>query len=194
MKRFFNLSVRLRGMILRWYLICCGCKCGRGLKCKQWPLFRNFPKGNIEIGDHVNIGWRITFDIAPTAVLKIGHRVNLTQDIVLGATQHIQIGDDSLVAEFVSIRDNDHGLDENVSIACQRVVAEPVVIGCDVWVAAGVRVLRGARIADGCVIAANAVITRKVVCLGYGIYGGVPARCLGERVSREKKMHSEETS
>lgn len=171
--RFRNLWYRCQGSALALFLRLCGCRAGRGLKCKRWPLFRQIPHGNIMIGDNATIGWRITFDIAPNAVLKLGHRVNLTQDIVLGAAEHIEIGNDSLVAEFVSIRDNDHGLDADECIARQASVSEPVAIGCDVWIAAGVRILRGSRIADGCVIAANAVITRKVSCSGYGIYGEI---------------------
>ncbi|MGE4563474.1 MAG: acyltransferase [Victivallaceae bacterium] len=183
--RLCNIYYRLLGIALRFFLRICGCRAGRGLKCKSWPLFRQIPHGNMVIGDHVTIGWRIAFDICPDAVLRIGNRVNLTQDIVLGAAKHIEIGDDSLLAEFVSLRDNDHGLGADQCIARQEPVSEPIVIGRDVWIAAGARVLRGGRIADGCVIAANAVFTRKTESVDYGIYGGIPARCLGSRTGRK---------
>lgn len=54
-----------------------------------------------------------------------------------------------------------------------------VVIEDDVWVGANCALLDGAHIGTGAVIAAGAVVSRPVE--PYGIYGGVPARKIGER-------------
>ncbi|QPF90822.1 DapH/DapD/GlmU-related protein [Bradyrhizobium commune] len=58
-----------------------------------------------------------------------------------------------------------------------------VVIGNDVWIGHAVIVLPGVTVGDGAVLAAGAVVTRDVQ--PYTIVGGVPARQIRERFSRE---------
>lgn len=58
-----------------------------------------------------------------------------------------------------------------------------VVIGHDVLISHGVRILEGVRIGDGAVLAAGALVRTDVE--PYAIYGGVPARKLGQRFDDE---------
>ncbi len=60
---------------------------------------------------------------------------------------------------------------------------ENVMIGNDVWIAAGAHILRGVTIGDGAVIAANAVITKDVP--PYTIWAGVPARQINVRFKKD---------
>ncbi|QFU74611.1 acyltransferase [Halioglobus maricola] len=178
---FRNRVFRLKGMILKAVFIMLGCKVGRGLKCKGFPIFRTFPRSNFYIGDNVNIGYRITFDVASSGELILHDNVNLTQDIIISAIERVDIGDKALVAEHVSIRDGDHQFSANEEIVRQPLSGQAVSIGNDVWIGAGVRVLKGSRVSSGCVVASNSVITKNVQMDEGGIYAGIPATKIGER-------------
>ncbi len=53
------------------------------------------------------------------------------------------------------------------------------VIGADAWIGFGVFIKQGVRIGRGAIIGARAVVTKDVP--PYEIWGGVPARKIGER-------------
>lgn len=58
-----------------------------------------------------------------------------------------------------------------------------VVVGHDVWIGHGAILLPGIQIGTGAVIAAGAVVSKDVA--PYSIVGGVPAKQIRERFSRE---------
>lgn len=102
------------------------------------------------------------------------------------AKSGIVIGRNALIAERVSIRDQDHEVHgvEGVPIAQAGFRTQPIVIGDDVWIGAGAIVLKGVTIGNGAVVAANAVVTRDVA--EREIVGGVPARRIGIRNLRSE--------
>ena len=57
--------------------------------------------------------------------------------------------------------------------------AGPIVLEKDVWIGANAVVTMNTRIATGCVIGAGAVVTKDTQPMG--IYGGVPAKQIGQR-------------
>lgn len=59
-----------------------------------------------------------------------------------------------------------------------------IVIGNDVWIGANVILLPGVTIGDGAVIAAGAVVTKDVE--PYAVVGGVPAKVIKYRFSKEE--------
>lgn len=59
----------------------------------------------------------------------------------------------------------------------------PIIVGDDVWIGEGACILSGVKIGQGAVIAARAVITKNVP--PYTIVGGVPAKIIKERFSRD---------
>lgn len=178
---FRNSIFRFKGLILKIYLLLNGCKVGNGIKCKQFPRFRSIPNKNFHIGNNVNFGYNITFDVKKNGKLILGNNVNLTQDIIISSMKKVLIDDDSLIAEYVSIRDADHTFKSGLNINSQELESHEIHIGKDVWIAAGVRVLKGATIQDGCIIASNAVVTKNTQTEKNSIYAGLPIKKIKSR-------------
>lgn len=113
-------------------------------------------------------------------ILHIGDRVILGHHCTLGVRESITIGDDTMLAEMVSIRDHDHRFDDlNVPIREQGMVCAPITIGRDVWIGAKATIVKGVSIGDGAIVGANAVVTRDVPA--NAIVAGVPARLIRMR-------------
>lgn len=60
-----------------------------------------------------------------------------------------------------------------------------VCIGSDVWIGTDVKILEGLNIGDGVIVATGAVVVRDLE--PYTIYGGVPAKKIGDRFTEEEK-------
>lgn len=65
----------------------------------------------------------------------------------------------------------------------------PVVIEDDVWCGANVTILKGVTIGHGSVVAAGAVVTKSFP--PYSIIGGVPAKLIKMRFTREKAVEND---
>lgn len=59
-------------------------------------------------------------------------------------------------------------------------------IGNDVWIGYGAIIMQGVCISDGAIIAAGSVVTKDVE--PYSIYGGNPAKKIGDRFESETEM------
>lgn len=140
-----------------------------------------FPK-NIRIRDEVVIkeGAKIC-SCNEHAMISIGERTTVGYNTLIFSSRSIEIGSDCLIAPFVYIVDSDHGIKMDMNINLQPNVSSPIKIGNDVWIANGVSILKGVQIGNGAVIAANSVVTSNVP--PFSIYGGSPAKKIGERKS-----------
>lgn len=146
--------------------------------------------GVLRIGAHTVIGRGVTLT-APAGRLHIGARTWVGQWSTLVATELIEIGEDCLIAERVTIRDQDHEIrgSSTVPIRCAGRTSCPVSIGSDVWIGAGAVILGGVTIGAGAVVGANAVVTRNVG--PREIVVGVPARVLAMREDRSPAVNRE---
>jgi acetyltransferase-like isoleucine patch superfamily enzyme len=106
----------------------------------------------------------------------IGHYCNLRT-----GGGFIEIGDNVLLAQFVSLIAVGHGLAADRPIREQPAPAAPrgIRIGHDVWIGAGVTVLPGVTVGDGAVLGAGAIVTHDVPA--NAIVAGNPARVLRMR-------------
>jgi acetyltransferase-like isoleucine patch superfamily enzyme len=104
--------------------------------------------------------------------MRLGKRVQINT-AVIGDSNLITIGDDTVIGGDVTL----------IAHAAERgqLVAERVRIGSHVTVGLMAVIMPGCDIGDGAVIAANAVLV-KGTKIGPGeIWGGVPAKKLGEK-------------
>ena len=113
--------------------------------------------------------------------IELGDNVFVGEWSTIAAKQRVVLGADTLVAERVTVRDQDHKIHGvgDVPLAKSGFQISPVLIGSDVWLAAGAVVLEGVHIGDGAVVAANAVVDRSVAA--RSVVGGIPAREIGSR-------------
>lgn len=101
--------------------------------------------------------------------LVVGDRAFVGVGSILVARHGIQIGNDALIGEYVSIRDQDHALDR-VERAKGDFTSSPIVIGDNVWLGAKVTVIQGVTIGNNVVVGANSVVTHDLPdnCVAVG--------------------------
>lgn len=106
--------------------------------------------------------------VGPSSYIGIGS--------VIVARESIHIGRDVLIAEYVTIRDQDHVFGGSKSTAKSGFKSSPVVIGDNVWLGAKVTVTRGVSIGNNSIIGANSVVTRDIPA--NVVAAGIPARVI----------------
>ena len=118
---------------------------------------------------------------APGPSILIGDRVFIGFGCEFNVRKRVEIGGDCLIASGCKFVDHDHGTARrDLPMREQTDGAElPIAIGADVWLGANVVVLKGVSIGRGAIVAAGAVVTKSVG--EYEIWGGIPARKIGER-------------
>jgi len=152
-----------------------GLQLGRSVKIEAGVRIRVTDGGTLAIGDRTVIDAN-TLIIVKGGRMQIGADGFIGSGSVLACGERLVIGSSALIAEYVTIRDQDHGTGGNGPYRMQALVTAPVTIGDNVWLGAKATVLKGVSIGDGAVIGAGAVVTRDVAA---GVRAaGVPARPL----------------
>lgn len=135
--------------------------------------------GILRLGEQCRLGQGVQFDTAENGAITLGSRVRINAGTVIAGSLGVSIGDDTLIGEYVSIRDANHGLASRTLIRTQPLERAPIRIGSDVWIGRGCCILKGVTIGDGVVVGANSVVTGDLEA--GAIYAGAPARRMGTR-------------
>lgn len=147
-----------------------GVTIGRNTRFGKHVTCSAAPGGEIVIGDGVEICPCCALSAGPNARLVIGDNVFIGGNCQIAANEHIAIGSDSMLAEYVTIRDHDH--DVAYAPRLGRMLVGRVVIGARVWIAAKATITRSCQsIGDDAVIGAHALVNRPVppACLAAGV-------------------------
>ena len=103
----------------------------------------------------------------------------------------LMVGNHVLIARNVSfVGRHDHRIDIVGKSVWDSGRGEdlPTIVGNDVWIGHGAIIIAGIRIGNGSIVAAGAVVAKDVE--EYAIVGGVPAKFISPRFSKEEiKVH-----
>lgn len=167
--RLINYLLDFELMCLRWvghipfhtvrkfFYSLAGVKLGKGSVIHMWANF--FQPLNIDIGEDTVIGDHAFLD--GRVALKIGNHVDIASSVMIYNSEHNTEAEDFVARE------------------------EPVEIKDYVFIGPRVIILPGVKIGKGAIVAAGAVVTKDVA--GFTIVGGVPAKVIGERKSKNLK-------
>lgn len=143
--------------------------------------------GKVEIGRNCTFGFKLGgFNKCGSVELQartedskivIGNNILTNNNIFLCAANYIEIGEDTLIGQYVTIMDFEaHGLRPND----RRHIGQigKVIIGKNCWLGNNVTVLKNSIIGENTVVATGAVVSG--VFPANVIIGGVPARIIKE--------------
>ena len=145
-----------------------------------------YSKNGIQFGQNVSIGKNTHIECSGSIHHKgegliVGDNVGIGSFGFLGCAGGIEIGEDTIMGNFVSFHSENHNYsDLDTLIRLQGVNHQGINVGSNCWIGSKVTILDGANIEDGCIIAAGAVVKAgnyEKNC----IYGGVPAKFLKNR-------------
>lgn len=106
--------------------------------------------------------------------IRVGRNVFVNQNCTFYDLGGLDIADDVMIGPNVSIITAGHALDPSQRRAVT--IGKPIVIGRNVWIAAGATIIGGVTIGENAVVAAGSVVTRDVP--PNTLVGGNPARVI----------------
>ena len=169
-----NLLFFFANSFRKFLLYSCGqdVKFGKGLKVFGSVSIKATDGGSVVIGSNVSISRNVKI-VVQSGSLRIGNNVHIGDNSIIVSRKSICIGNDTLIAEFNVIRDQDHvinnGLFRSSDFKC-----ESIVIGNNVWLGAKTTVLKGSVVEDNCVLGAHSLVNSFIPKNSLAV--GVPAR------------------
>lgn len=139
----------------------------------------------VERGAKLRLGRYCSFDrdveivVYRGACLELGDHVYVGHGSTIACAQSIVIGDETMIADLVSIRDMNHRRVPGRPLREGGMDTLPIRIGRNCWVASKVTLVAGVTLGDDVTVAANAVVVGSVAAATT--VGGIPARPLQKR-------------
>lgn len=176
---FMKAALRVARQVALWYrrveasLRCGGAVLPRDLQIEQGVKVAATDGGRIQFGASTAID-RFASVVVKHGKLSSGRNLYLGIGSVVVARESITIGENVLIAEHVTIRDQDHTIAPTEDQGRVGFTTSPIVIGDNVWLGANVTVTQGVTIGNNVVVGANSVVSRNLPdsCVAVG----APAR------------------
>lgn len=112
----------------------------------------------LRMGRGCRIGDSTWLATGRTSVIEVGDDVTINIGCVIHAAERITIGKSTAIAEYVTIRDQEHKFSPDHGVRGQGYVTKPIEIGDNCWIGRGVYIGPGSKIGHGCIIGANSVV------------------------------------
>ena len=123
----------------------------------------------VSVGDRVQI-------LARGGQITIEEAVFIGTGCLIVSIDSIEIGQDTLIAEYVVIRDQNHRTDSR-PVRLAGFTALKIRVGRDVWIGCKASILRGGGVGDRAVVGAHALVNSQIPEGMLAV--GAPARCIG---------------
>jgi acetyltransferase-like isoleucine patch superfamily enzyme len=137
--------------------------------CDPWDLWIG---NGVGLDNHVVLGLNGPRRDGPKIIIRDGTYIN--RYTVLDAFERVEIGRNCLIGPHCYIGDHTRTRVQGVPLPASQMHGEPIILGDNVWLGAGVVVTKGVRIGNGATVGAGAVVTRDVP--DGATVAGVPAR------------------
>ncbi|WP_340587914.1 acyltransferase [Erythrobacter alti] len=112
----------------------------------------------IELGQDCVLGENLLLAPGRKAVIQIGDETTINRGSVLVASERITIGKRVAIAEYVSIRDQEHIHVPGKGVRDQGFSIDPVEIGDFSWIGRNTYIGPGTKIGRDCIVGANSVV------------------------------------
>lgn len=169
-KRMWGIVWRV--ILGKWFLR----NCKTGSLCTTRGIPRIDATGEIILGNRVKVWSHIhktELHAGGKGKLIIGDNTFINSGAVISASSLVQIGKNVQIGTGTIIMDSDF---HNVDGKDTDVIATPITIGDNVWLATRVIVLKGVTIGEGSTIGSGAVVTKDIP--PYSLAVGVPAKVI----------------
>lgn len=113
---------------------------------------------NIWFGNDCSIGESVFFQSGRKSIISIGNNCSFNTGCHIVSAEKISIGNNVAIAEYVSIRDQEHKFNPLFGVRNQGFSTKAVYIGSNVWIGRGVYIGPGTEIGSGSIIGANSVV------------------------------------
>ncbi|MCP4644113.1 MAG: hypothetical protein GY851_26960 [bacterium] len=136
--------------------------------------------GHVELGDYCRLRDNIHLRTRRTGKIVLGDRCIISWNVIVEASELVQMGRRSGLAENSVVRDGTHlmyGTKECILYTPH--IIKPVIIGDEVWVGSRAYISYGVTIGDGAVVGVGSVVLKDIG--PYEVWAGAPARYIAHR-------------
>jgi len=116
----------------------------------------------VDFGEDVLLYPGVHLETQGTARIDVGDGVVMSTGVHVVAMAGVTIGRGTIIGEYTSIRDANHGRDPGKTIRNSGHISKSIEIGREVWLGRGVTILGGVIIGDRATVGANAVVTKDI--------------------------------